>query len=200
MARANDPTPFWLDIRGDDGRADPGTPPALGWINADQLFVLITAQAKPQASVPPQALASVIRSDEPASVIAEFAEFLRLPSTVQEIIGLHTGGSTRPAFVIANGDRVRSYYPTEPGGVRRILDVLLHQGVQPLFTSTPPPGPGRMAFDHVFEVRAPSLARWEAGELYCEKAPAGSSFESGRSVRLIELPGLKEVLTGRAVP
>ncbi len=200
FARANDPAPFWLDIRADDGRADAGTPPDLGWINVDQLFVLAIADARPQASVGARTIASVIRSDESESVVAEFADFLRLPSAIQEVIGLHTGGPTRPAFVFANGDRVRSDYPKEPAGVRPIIDVLLHQGVLPIFTSTPPPGAGRMAFDFVFEVRASSLAEWKEGTLFCERAPSATGFEAGNGVPLASLPGIAAALDGRPTP
>lgn len=200
MARANDPAPFWLDIRAENGRADPGSPPELGWINADQLFVLAAAQAKPQSAVGPKTIASIIRSDEPDSAVAELSDFLSLPSAVQEMIGLHAGGVGRPAFVIANGDRVRPYYPADTGGVRRILDVLLHQGVLPIFTSTPPPGAGRMAFDFVFEVRASDRTAREPGMLHCEKAPAGSTFRAGESSPLRDFSALADALDRRRVP
>ncbi|MCI4360181.1 MAG: hypothetical protein L3J91_00595 [Thermoplasmata archaeon] len=197
MARANDPTPFWLDIRGDDGRPDPGTPAALGWINPDQLFVLSAVEARPTPRVGARTIANVLRADESHEIIAELSEFVMLPSTVQEMIALHTGGGTRPAFVIANVDRVRSEYPTDPAGVRRILDVLVHQGVLPIFTSTPPPGPGRRAFDFVFEVRAADRRHWRGGELICEKAPDGSGFRTGSSVRLEDLPEVANSIQGR---
>jgi hypothetical protein len=197
LARANDPTPFWVDIQADDGRPDPGAPPDLGWINPDQLFLVAPRHAKPQSSVGAGAIARVIRSDEAGSAIADLSEFLRLPPSVQEMISLHAGGGARPALVIANADRVRSDWPTDVAGVRPILDVMVRQEVVPIFTATPPPGPGRMAFDFVFEIRGTEPPDWRSGVLYCEKAPAATSFRRGDSTRLVDIPEVRSALTTR---
>jgi hypothetical protein len=197
MARANDPTPFWLDIRADDGRPDAGTPPALGWINPDQLFIVAPTQAKPELGVDPWTMAQVIRSDEPGSAITDLNDFLRLPSAVQEILGLHTGGGTRSALVIANGDRVRTYWPVEPAGVRPVLDTMLHQGVLPIFTAAPPAGPGRIAFDFVFQIRGIERGDWRSGALHCERAPKDSGFRSGQTIPVAEIGALVSALEAR---
>ena len=199
LARANDPAPFWLDVREAGGKADPGSPPALGWLNADQLYTVAPTQVRPPSAVGPQVLAQVIRSDEPDSAVAELSEFLRLPSPVQEMIGLHPSGAGRPAFVIANGDRVRSYWPEDPQGVRPILDALLRQGVLPIFTATPPAGPGRMAFDLVFDLRGARPGDWRSGVLFCEKAPPDSTFHTGEATPLGKIPEFVAALEGRPV-
>jgi hypothetical protein len=200
MARANDPAPFWLDVRSADGRPDPGSPPALGWINPDQLFVVLPDQARPQPAVAPGAVARILRSDDPDPTGVDLFDFLSLPSSLQEMIGLQRGGLRRTIFVIANGDRVRSSYPRNVSGVRRILDVLVRQGVSPIFTSTGPPGPGRWAFDFVFDVRARDLIPGPSDVLFCERAPVGAPFRTGGSARLVDLPAIVAALAGRPSP
>jgi hypothetical protein len=197
LARANDPAPFWLDIRGDNGRPDPGSPPELGWLNADQLFIVAPTQVKPPSAVGPQVIARVIRSDVPDSDVAELFEFLRLPSPVQEMIGLHPEGVGRPAFVIANGDRVRSDWPEDARGVRPILEAFLKLGILPILTATPPAGAGRLAFDFVFDLRGTRPGNWRAGVLFCEKAPEGSGFQVGHSTSLGDVPEFVTALEGR---
>jgi hypothetical protein len=197
LARANDPTPFWLDIREIGGHPDAGSPPDLGWLNADQLYIVAPTEVRPPSAVGPQVIARVIRSDEPDSAVAELSDFLRLPSPVQEMIGLHTAAVGRPAMVIANGDRVRHYWPEDELGVRPILDALLRHGVLPIFTVTPPAGAGRLAFDFVFDIRGTRPGDWRSGVLYCEKAPEGSAFRIGDSTPLADIPEFVTALEGR---
>jgi len=186
LARANDRAPFWLSIR-DPGDAVPIPGPLeLGWIPKEQAFVVTRQEAAPHSAVPPSAIWNVVRPDEPSQVVSELVHFLELPESVQRALG-RFGGTDQPrVFVIANSDRVREVYPNSVEGVRPIIDSMLRSGGLPIFAAVSPPGPGRLAFDFVFEVRIPALDQWRDGILFCEKAPEGSGFSSGQTARTAE--------------
>lgn len=173
MAHVNDPNPTWVDIRDPEGSTDASSPGELGWVPEDHLYFVSPAEARPQEAGVDLALWTVVRSDEPDSVIAGFTDFLRLPPKVQVAVSRIGTEPTHPVLVIANSDRVRAYYPKETAGVRRIIDAMLQTGVLPIFAAVGPPGPGRLAFDFVFEVESPRPDDWRAGSLTCHKAPPG---------------------------
>jgi hypothetical protein len=197
LARANDPHPYWVAVRDPDDRLDAPGPLELGWIPDDHLFVLSRTEAKPQDAVSNLALWTVVRSDEPDSVIADLTDFLRLPPAVQEALSRYGQENYRPVFVVANTDRVRDYYPTTEAGVRAIVESMLHSGVIPIFTAVGPPGPGRMAFDCVFEVVAPDLQHWREGHLLCERSFEGAPFRSQQKVPLTSVPLIVAALEGK---
>lgn len=194
MARANDPNPTWVDIRDTDLPVDPPGPTELGWIPENHLYLVCLADAKPQDAVANMALWNVVRSDEPSSVIGEFRDFLRLPPTIQDAVSRVGAEPSRPVFVIANSDRLRAYYPKDVGGVRPIINAMLHGGVLPLFAAAGAPGEGRLAFDFVFEVRAPDLDHWRTGSLVCEKAPPGTSVSIDTPIPLASLTDVSAYL------
>ena len=192
LAKANDPRPTWVDIREREGESDVTGPTEMGWIPEERLFFVSPADARPQDAVANMALWSVVRSDEPKAVVATLTDFLRLPPTVQDAVSRVGAAPSRPVFVVANTDRVRAHYPKDVAGVRPIVEAMLHAGVLPIFSALGPPTPGRLAFDFVLEAKAPSLARWGAGGLTCEKAPPGTSFAPGATMSLADLPGVAE--------
>ncbi|MCI4348218.1 MAG: hypothetical protein L3J97_06345 [Thermoplasmata archaeon] len=197
LARANDSRPYWVDVRDPNEYLDPPGPVELGWIPDDHLFVVSRSEAKPQDAVSNLALWTVVRSDEPRSVIGGLTDFLRLPPPIQEVLSRYGRESVRPVFVVANTDRVREYYPRNVPGVRAIIEALLRGGVIPIFASLGPPGPGRLAFDLVFEITATDLAHWREGALRCEKSPAGTPFREMETVPLSAIPGVAAALEGR---
>ncbi|MCI4353569.1 MAG: hypothetical protein L3K14_09365 [Thermoplasmata archaeon] len=197
FARANDSRPYWVDVRDPNEFLDPPGPVELGWIPDDHLFVVSRSEAKPQDAVSNLALWTVVRSDEPRSVIGGLTDFLRLPPPIQEALSRYGQESFRPVFVVANTDRVREYYPRNVPGVRAIIEAMIRGGVLPIFASQGLPGPGRLAFDLVFEVTAPDLAHWREGALRCEKAPEGTPFQPAERVPLESMPGVVAALEGR---
>jgi hypothetical protein len=190
LAKVNDPSPYWVDIREADRADDPDDPVGLGWIPQDHLFAVVESESAPLNAEANMALWSVIRSDEPRSVIAQFTDFLRLPRAVQEGISGSRSDAGRPVFVIANSDRARPYYPTTAGDVRPYIDSMLHAGIVPIFASVGPPGAGRWAFDFVFEVRTRQAPEWRRGTLVCERAPPGLPVASGQVRPLESVPGI----------
>ncbi len=200
LARANDPHPYWVDVRDPNDYLDPPGPVEMGWIPPDHLFVVSRSEAKPQDAVSNLALWTVVRSDEPRSVIGGLTDFLRLPSSIQEVISRYGGESVRPVFVVSNTDRVREYYPRNVSGVRGVIDAMLHGGVTPIFASLGPPGPGRFAFDVVCEVRAQDLSHWQQGSLVCERGVEHSPVHAGADIALASVPAFAGALRGEASP
>jgi len=190
LALASDPRPTWIEICERGTAPDTEGPASLGWIPDDHLFFVHPTDARPENGIANLALTGLVRSDEPTAVLAEITDFLRLPSIVQDAMSRLPGGPERSAFVVANTDKVRSYYPSEAGGIRPIVDAMVRANALPIFAAVGPPGAGRWAFDFVLEVRAPDLARWRQGTLVCEQAPTGTSLPIGVPVPLPTVPGL----------
>ena len=197
FARANDSNPYWVDIRDPNDYLDPPGPVESGWIPDDHLFVVSRSEAKPQDAVSNLALWTVVRSDEPRSVIGGLTDFLRLPPPIQEALSRYGQESYRPVFVVANSDRVRENYPRNVEGVRAVVEAMIRGGVTPIFAALSPPGPGRFAFDLVFEVLAPDLAHWREGIIRCEKSLEGTSFRTEQRIPLKSVPALVAALEGR---
>lgn len=200
LARANDPHPYWVDVRDPNDYLDPPGPVEMGWIPDDHLFVVSRSEAKPQDAVSNLALWTVVRSDEPRSVIGGLTDFLRLPASMQELLGRYGGNTSRPVFVVANTDRVREYYPRNVSGVRGVIDAMLGAGVTPIFASLGPPGPGRFAFDVVCDAQAKDLTHWKEGHLACERGVDNSPFRPGTDIPLSTVPAFAAALLGHADP
>ncbi|MGD0257935.1 MAG: hypothetical protein ABSB90_08700 [Thermoplasmata archaeon] len=190
LARLNDPNPYWVDIREAGMEGETQGPVGLGRIPEDHLYIVLEPDARPQDAEANMALWTMVRSDEPKSVVAEFTDFLRLPPTVQEAVSRSKSNGRRPVFVIANTDRVRPYYPKVATDVRPIIDTMLRAGVIPIFASTGQPGLGRWAFDFVFEVRPDPGGDRRRGSLVCERAPPGLAVASGQVLPFESIPGL----------
>ncbi len=201
MVRASDPTPFWLELRGRDSSADEPGPVELGWIPPGHLFLADEpTAARPQDAIANMALWTVVRSDEPEAAVARLADFVRLPPIAQEILQRLDEGGGRRAVGVANADRARGDYPTTVEGVRPVVRALMDGSLLPFFGAVGPPGPGRMAFDFVFELRAADLAHWKEGTITAEKIPDGEDLRVGASIRLGEIPGLEDAFSSARGP
>jgi hypothetical protein len=196
-ARANDPHPYWVDVRDPEDAPDVQGPVELGWVPDDHLFVLSRTEAKPQDAVSNLALWTIVRSDEPSSVITSLTDFLRLPTAIQDVLSRYGQESYRPVFVVANSDRTRSYYPRNVSGVRAIVDAMVSSGVTPIFAAVGPPGPGRAAFDCVFEVDVSDPAHWKEGNLVCERSFDGAPFRAEQRASLGSMPLVAAALEGK---
>lgn len=196
FSRANDPNFFWVDVRDANESVVPPGPVELGWIPADHLFVVSRAEAQPREGVSDRTLWTVIRSDEPQSVVGGLTDFLRLPPALQGALSAYGHEDQRPLFVIANADRVRAHYPPTVQGVRTFVDSMIRAGVVPVFASVSPSGLSRFACDLVLEVRAPDLEHWREGTLRCEASFPGAPFQPGPAMRLDSIPSLEAALQG----
>ena len=70
MARANDRSPFWLQIRDESDAGTPSGPAELGWLDAHKLFCTDTEQARPPHAVGRLPLLTVIRLDGSRVLVA----------------------------------------------------------------------------------------------------------------------------------
>lgn len=192
MVRAVDPDPLWLELNPHPPEEDVPGPVELDWIPNDHVFLADEpAATRPQDAVANMALWSVVRADESPASIARLSDFVRLPPIAQEIISRQGLGEPRHALAIANSDRVRSVYPSTVEGVRPIVTSFLDAPILPLFAAKGTPGPGRMAFDFVFEVRAKDMAHWTEGTLIPEKVPSETHIRVGEPIPLRNIPGLE---------
>jgi hypothetical protein len=194
MVRAIDPEPLWLDL---GPRRPPGEEPGpaeLGWIAKDRLFLAEDPEmARPQDAVANMALSNVVRADEPATLVARVADFVRLAPIAQDIISRVRIDGPRHALAISNSDQVRGDYPHTIEGIQPIVTALVEAPLVPFIGAQGTPGAGRMAFSFVFEVRAKDLAHWRDGSLRPEKVPGGSGVQVGVPIPLPHISGLADV-------
>lgn len=196
MVRAIDAQPLWLDLGAlQPEHGEPG-PIELEWIPRDRVFLATEPSVtRPQDAVANMALMSLVRADESAGAITRLSDFVRLPPIAQEIISQIGNGESRHALAIANSDRVRSVYPNTVEGVRPIVASFLDSKILPVFAARGIPGPGRMAFDFVFEVRASDVAHWHEGSLVPEKTPSGTPLRLGEPIPFSSIPKLGEAFS-----
>jgi hypothetical protein len=195
MVRSNDRDPFWIQVVSSADEDGHPTPLDLRWIPKERAFVIGDPdELKPHDAIANMALAALLAEEtSPTSIIADF---LRLPGVTQELIGGQQGASRARAVGFANADLVRKYYRSGPRDVEPLLQAMVGGGLLPFFGSTTRPGPGQWAFDHSFEVRAPSLDRWREGRIVCEKAPTSSPWHVGAEVPLAEIRPAAAALSG----
>ncbi len=201
LAEQIDLTPFWLDVR------DPSEPPEgrdpgnTGWIPADRLFVSEGGRGlEPGPRAPDAALWTLVRSDEPASVISHLNDFLQLPEVIQEILSSTSPTGGTRAVVTANSDRIAHLFPRTAEGLRRFLGTMAVTSLSIVAAHTGPTGAGRFGFATVFRVEAASPANWMEGRIVCEQGIARGPFAIGRVNRLSDVPGIARVLSGLFPP
>ena len=197
LAEMIDLTPFWLDVRDGKGSFDGPDPASTGWIPPDRLFVSEGGRGlEPEAPGTEQALWTIVRSDEPGSVLSHLTDFLRLPELIQEILSA-TGTDRDPkALVTANSDRVAHLFPRTAEGLQRFLRTLAASSLSIVAAHTGTVGPGRFGFATVFRLEVESPSNWSEGTIVCEQGIAQGPFAVGRANRLSDIPGIARVLSG----
>jgi len=197
MAEMLDLAPLWLEVRDAmDGHDGPSVAEA-GWIPPERLFLSEAGFGlEPNDAVANLALGSIVRSDEPAEVLEELTDFLRLPQLVQQAIGAATSESNPRALVVANAERAAQLFPREPGTLRHFVRSILNCSVSLVVAHTGPVPEQNSAFSAGFRVHAPSFATWTVGSLECEKGLTRGPFATGRPRLLSEVPSVVRVLTG----
>ena len=197
LAEMIDLTPFWLDVRGSGVPLDGPDPASTGWIPPDRLFVSENGRGLEGYQHPVEkALWTIVRSDEPKSVLSHLSDFLHLPELIQEILSAAEPSGNPRALVAANTDRVVQLFPREPGELQRFLRTLAESSLSIVAAHTGPSGPGRFAFDTVFRVDATRPQSWLDGTITCEQGPGRGLLSVGRSTRLSDVPSIARVLEG----
>jgi len=197
LAELIDLTPFWLDVRDANHTAEGSDPGNTGWIPPDRLFVSEGGeglQASTLASSP--ALWTIVRSDEPASVLTHLTNFLRLPELIQEILSAAAANGGPKAVVVANSDRFAHLFPRTAEGLQRFLGTLTASELSIVAGHTGRVGGARFGFDVVFSLDSHSPEKWMESTITCEKGIARGPFAVGRANRLSDVPGIARVFTG----
>ncbi len=197
LAELLDLTPFWLDVRDPAVPSDGPDPGTTGWIPPDRLFVSEGGKGL-EASVlaSSDALWTLVRADEPESVLTLLTDFLRLPEVIQEIVGTATSNGGPKAVVAANSDRFAHLFPRTAAGLQRFLQTLEASSLSIIAAHTGRTGPGRFGFRTVFRVDVESSEKWMEGTITCEQGIDHGPFAVGRSNRLSDVPSIARVCLG----
>lgn len=197
FAEMHDLTPFWLDARSGKAPSDGPDPVSLGWIPSGRLFISESGHGLELGSpADVRTLWTIVRSDEPASVLSQLTDFLRLPELIQEIVSAAAPTGGPKALVAANSERISHLFPQTAGDLRRFLATLTASSLSIVAAHTGPPGPARFAFETVFRVEVKNPAAWQKGTILCEQNTLAGPFSVGRSDRLSDIPGIARVLIG----
>jgi hypothetical protein len=197
FAEMIDLAPFWLDVRDPTAQSDGPDPGSTGWIPPDRLFV---SEGGRGLEVAPEnlgkALWTIVRSDEPESVLSHLTDFLRLPELIQEILSATGSGLGIKALVAANTDRVAHLFSRTAEGLQHFLGTLAASHLSIVAAHTGTTVPGRFGFATVFRVDVESPARWSEGTIVCEQGIAHGPFAVGRANRLSDVPAIARVFNG----
>jgi hypothetical protein len=178
------PTFVWIDIGTPDDDVDPDDPSRAGLVPETMLYQTVApADLEPDNASANLAMWSVVRHDEPESVLHPLVDFLRLPQLVQEIIGNAPREGRSAVWVAANADRLIPFYPDDPAASQPILDVWRRERLSTIVTLLDHPRSDRFLYDYVFEVRAKGAASWREAVIVCEKAPEGDQASVGVPTR-----------------
>jgi hypothetical protein len=195
MAEMLDLSPLWLEVRTKArSRLEPSISRA-GWVPPERLFLSDAGSGlEPNHLIANLALYNVVRSDEPAEILLELTDFLRLPELIQQAIGAATERASPRAIGVANSERVSHLFPRDRPSLQAFLTSIQHRSISLVAAHTGPVGDQRFAFDAVFQVLGPSLGAWAAGALVCEKGLAKGPYAIGRSRPLAEIGRVARVL------
>jgi hypothetical protein len=194
LAEVIDLAPFWLAVR-DPAKPTEGPDPGnTGWIPPERLFVSEGGRGlEPNPVMAAPEIWTLVRSDEPSSVLSHLNDFLRLPEVIQEILSATPAGGGPKAVVVANSDRVAHLFPRTAQGLQRFLGSMAVTTLNIVAAHTGRVGPGRLGFGTVFRVNADSPANWMEGTIVCEQGIGEGPFAVGRANRLSDIPRIARV-------
>jgi hypothetical protein len=197
LAETIDLTPFWLDVRDSSQGSEGPDPGNTGWIPPDRMFVSEGGRGlEPGISGSPAELWTLVRSDEPASVLSHLNDFLRLPEVIQDILSATPPGGGPRAVVAANSDRVAHVFPRTAVGLEKFLRTMAATSLNIVAAHTGPTGPSRFGFATVFRLDVKSPTKWMEGMIVCEQGIEKGPFAVGRANRLSDVPGIARVCAG----
>jgi hypothetical protein len=189
IAKFADPTFRWMTIR------ELATEPSVeeGWVRrlipesriippfSDAEFV-----TEPQISK--GTFDSLIRPNGAAADRAALDHFFLLPRRLQRVFDEY-GAFPAPRFlVVANTNRVRQFYPTNPDRLRAYTDIFPRNGFSMITTSIPPPYEGRHGFGIVLRLNVDSAEEWRAADLVVEKGLPTGEFRTGATFSSKQIP------------
>jgi len=134
------------------------------------------------------AMFHVIRSDEPPAILSRLTDFLRLPPTIQEILGAMPSEGSSSLLAVANVDRISGSIP-EPA-LAPILAAFewLRCSLFVGFVGARAPATGQ--FDRVIRIDGTSPERWEDARVRFERGETYGVSQPADGVSPAELPFL----------
>lgn len=145
--------------------------------------------------VPRTTFDAMIRPEGAAAERIALDHFFLLPERVQRILDEPTSSSLPRVVVVANTNRVRDFYPTDPDRLRAYTDVFPRTGISMITTSIPPPYKGRYGFDIVLRLDVASTSDWRNAHLVVEKGTRSGDFRTGVTLSSDQLPAYLEMGT-----
>jgi len=193
LASETDPEFSWTDVRY-TGQALPDTDPLTrNLVPAERLNVVGTQDLAPDDAAANMAVSAVIRPDEAPDDVQRVLDFLRLPSTTQQVLARpHPEGKPKVA-VLSNGQRIVAFYPS-PAAIDPTLRAIVGTGTILIMTFADAGPDGRFRFENVLNLEGSVRDGWKAATLTVEKGAPGGSFVTGMKYRLSDLSPLSEVL------
>lgn len=192
VAENANPRFHWLDIRPHGETPPHWDPVRLGWLESDRVWTADPAGGlEPDHAKANAALFELVRSDEPPETLAHLADFLRLPSPVQEILGELTGPSGSSLLAVANADRISGAFPDDT------LDPILsafewaHCSLFVGYTGTSPRAAEH--FSHVLRIEGDSPTLWRSARIHFEREAAGGPGRKPGAVSPSDLPFVDRV-------
>lgn len=196
MAQSLDAAPFWLEIV---EHGEVPEPLRMGWVPPERLYVTERPEdLEPARAVGNLALWGVVRSDEPATLLAQLTDFVRLPPLVQEVLGRTAADSQLRAVAVGNADRIGPLFSQRPDEVTWLVDFLRASSLCLILASTGYVGPSRTAFDCEFHVTGDSLERWSEATITCERSRVTGTVPIGRPFPIRAIPGIESLFERRS--
>ncbi|MGA7846363.1 MAG: hypothetical protein WCB18_04645 [Thermoplasmata archaeon] len=191
MVRSLDAMPLWLEV---SERGEKPEPLREGWVPPERLFVSERPEdLEPARAAGNLALWGVVRSDEPATLLARLTDFVRLPPLVQEVLGGATPTSRLRALAVGNADRVAPLFRERPEELQWLVNYLRESSLCLIVGGTIAPGAGRGSFDSEFHVEGQSMEAWSEATVVCDRSRIGGYYPIGRPRALSKIPGLADL-------
>ncbi len=131
---------------------------------------------------------SLIRPEGAMSERVALDHFLLLPPRIQRMLDEGEAPTIPRAIVVANTNRIRLFYPSDPDRLRALMEVFPRNGISIITTSLPPPYEGRYGYAIALRLDVESADEWRKAHLVVEKGLPSGELRTGASFSSEELP------------
>jgi len=196
IARHVDPEFRWISIREASGRPSDEESWVRRLMPADRILDPLSDTEMGQGPRPPRAaFDALIRPEGAANERIALDHFFLLPPRLQRMLDESSPSSSPRTVVVANTNRVRDFYPTDPDRLRAYTEVFPRSGFSMITTSIPPPYNGRYGFDVVLRMDVGLTQSWSEAHLVVEKGLRSGKFRTGSTFPPEEMPWYLELGT-----
>jgi len=183
---------LWLDIRSKSEPRSQWDPVRMGWLDERRVWSTDPEYGLvPDASAGDRAIFDVVRADEPPVMLSRLAEFLRLPPTIQEILGELSPSGESNVLAVANVDRISDAFPAKT--LAPILSAFVWARCALYVAFVGPARPVVEHFSHVVRVDGVSPSNWREAQVHFERGEFPGGPSAGSSVLVRDLPYLERV-------